>query len=411
MKCEIIAVGTELLLGNIVNSNARYLSERLAELGIDVYYHVTVGDNLQRLKAAIEQGLQRSDIILTTGGLGPTDDDMTKEGVAEALGLKLVPHPESLDKIEAHFRTVNRPMAQCNLKQGYVPEGAVVLENNNGTAPGILMEQNHKAIILLPGPPKEMMPMFEEKVFLYLKSKSADLIKSVTLRVTGIGESSIQEVLQDIFDHQSNPTVAPYAKDGEVHLRITAKCKEENEADALLQEMKMRIEGILGSDVYGYNDESLECVVYKKLKEQKLTIAFAESCTGGMIAGRLTNVPGVSEVFYDAIVTYSNEAKMKFLGVQADTLKAHGAVSPETAREMAAGIKRVSGTDIGVSVTGVAGPDGGSAEKPVGLFYIGLAYKGKVEAYRYFYPAGRDKVRWHATTRALDLVRRELLKS
>jgi nicotinamide-nucleotide amidase len=410
MKCEIIAVGTELLLGNIVNSNARYLSERLAELGIDVYYHVAVGDNLARLKAAIEQGLQRSDMVITTGGLGPTDDDMTKEGAAAALGVALVPHRESLDKLEAYFAKVNRPMAPCNLKQGYIPEGAVVLENNNGTAPGILLEQSNKAVILLPGPPKEMMPMFEEKVFPYLKSKSEHVIKSLTLRVTGVGESSIQEILQDIFAHQSNPTVAPYAKDGEVHLRITAKCKEEQEADRLLQEMKERIEGILGKDIYGYNEESLEYIVYQQLQKQKLTIAFAESCTGGMLSGRLTNVPGVSEVFYDAIVTYSNEAKMKFLDVKVETLKAHGAVSPETAKEMAAGIKRVSGTDMGVSVTGIAGPEGGSAEKPVGFFYIGLAYKDKVEAYRYFFPAGRDKVRWYASTRALDLVRRELLK-
>lgn len=409
MKCEIIAVGTELLLGNIVNSNARFLSEKLAELGYDVYYHVTVGDNLTRLKTVIEQGLDRSDIIITTGGLGPTDDDLTKDGVAAALGLKLIPHKESLEKLENSFKLTGRPMPECNLKQGYIPEGAIVLENNNGTAPGIIAEKNGKAVILLPGPPKEMMPMFDEKVYPYLKAKSEFIIKSKTLRIVGVGESKVQEMLQHIFDTQDNPTVAPYAKDGEVHLRITAKCKEDIEADELLKNMDKQIHDILGDNIYGYDDESLEYIVYKLLKEKHMTVAFAESCTGGMISGRMTNVSGVSAVFMDGIVTYSNEAKMKFLNVKEETLNKFGAVSSETAIEMAAGIKRVSGTDVGVSVTGIAGPDGGSAEKPVGLFYIGIALGDKVEAHRFLFPSSREKIRWNAATRALDLLRRELL--
>lgn len=409
MKCEIIAVGTELLLGNIVNNNAKYLSEKLAELGLDVYYHITVGDNLNRVKEVIEQALTRSDVIITTGGLGPTDDDLTKEGVAAALGVKLVPHQESLDKIEQMFKATGRTMPECNRKQGYIPEGASVLENNNGTAPGILVEKNEKVVILLPGPPKEMMPMFDEKVYQHLKAKSNYKIKSKTLRIVGVGESKVQELLQDIFDTQSNPTVAPYAKDGEVHLRITAKVDHENEADELISGMEKKIEAILGDNIYGYDDESLEYIVYKLLKNKNMSVSFAESCTGGMISGRLTNVSGVSSVFMDSIVTYSNEAKMKFLGVKEETLKQFGAVSSETAIEMAQGIKRVSVTDFGVSVTGIAGPDGGTPEKPVGLFYIGIASSDKVEAHRFLFPSSREKIRWNATTRALDLLRRELL--
>jgi nicotinamide-nucleotide amidase len=409
MKCEIIAVGTELLLGSIVNSNARYLSEKLAELGIDVHYHITVGDNMGRLQEAIEVSLKRSDIIITTGGLGPTDDDLTKEGVAAALGLKLLPHEQSLEKIESYFKTSNRPMPACNKKQGYIPEGASVLENNNGTAPGIMIEKEDKVIILLPGPPKEMMPMFSEQVYPYLKVKSNFIIKSKTLRVVGVGESTIQELLQHIFDGQSNPTVAPYAKDGEVHLRITAKCHEETEADSLLKEMEARIMDILQENVYGYDDESLEYIVYRLLQEKNMTVSIAESCTGGLISGRLTNVSGVSSVFTNAIVTYSNQAKMNFLNVQEKTLRLHGAVSAETAEEMSKGIRQVSGTDVGISVTGIAGPEGGTAEKPVGLFYIGIAIGDSVEAHRYCFPASREKVRWNATTRALDILRRALL--
>jgi nicotinamide-nucleotide amidase len=409
MKCELIAVGTELLLGSIVNSNARYLSERLAELGIDVHYHIVVGDNLNRLREVIETSLDRSDIIITTGGLGPTDDDLTKEGVAEVLGLKLLPHQQSLDKIQGYFKATNRPMPECNKKQGYIPEGSKVLENNNGTAPGIMVERDNKVVILLPGPPKEMMPMFTEHVFPYLKAKSDFIIKSKTLRVVGVGESAIQEMLQHIFDTQSNPTIAPYAKDGEVHLRITAKCQKNEDADYLLNNMEAQISSVLKNNIYGYDDESLEYIVYKLLKQKNMTVSFAESCTGGMISSRLTNVSGASKVFMNSIVTYSNEAKIKFLGVKEETLLNHGAVSAETAIEMARGIKQVSNTSIGISVTGIAGPDGGTVEKPVGLFYIGVATEDKAEAHKFCFPASREKVRWNAATRALDILRREIL--
>lgn len=409
MKCEIIAVGTELLLGNIVNSNARYLSEKLAELGVDVYYHITVGDNIGRLKEAIETSLNRSDIIITTGGLGPTDDDLTKDGVAEALGLKLIPHKQSLERIEGYFKEANRPMPECNKKQCYIPEGAIVLENDNGTAPGIMVEKDGKVIILLPGPPKEMMPMFANHVYSYLKAKSGFIIRSKTLRVVGVGESTIQELLQHIFDVQSNPTVAPYAKDGEVHLRITAKCQNEAEANILLKDMEAKITNILKDNIYGYDEESLEYIVYKLLKRKNMTISIAESCTGGMISSRLTNVSGVSSVFMDSIVTYSNEAKIKFVNVKEDTLTKYGAVSAETANEMAKGIMMVSGTDIGISITGIAGPEGGTIDKPVGLFYIGIAIGDVVETHRLFYPGTRERIRNNATIKALDILRRKLL--
>lgn len=411
MKCEIIAVGTELLLGNIVNSNARYLSEKLAELGIDVHYHITVGDNIGRLKDVIETSLHRSDMIITTGGLGPTDDDLTKEGVAEALGLKLIPHKQSMEKLEGHFKEANRQMPECNRKQGYIPERATVLKNDNGTAPGIMVEKDQKIIILLPGPPKEMMPMFENQVYAYLKAKSSFVIRSKTLRVVGVGESSIQELLQNIFDEQKNPTVAPYAKEGEVHLRITAKCTNEAEANSLLMEMEAKIAGILKENIYGYDDESLEYIVYKLLKEKNKTLSIAESCTGGMISGRLTNVSGVSSVFMNSIVTYSNEAKMKFINVKEDTLITYGAVSAETAIEMARGIKQVSRTDIGLSVTGIAGPEGGTPDKPVGLFFIGIAIGDTVEAHRFCYPGSRERIRNNATIKALDILRKRLLQT
>lgn len=409
MKCEIIAVGTELLLGNILNTNAKYLSEKLAALGIDVYYHAAVGDNKARVTETIKKALERSDIIITTGGLGPTDDDLTKEGAAAALNLKIVPHQASIDKIEQMFKDSQRPMAACNLKQGYIPEGAAVLQNNNGTAPGVIIEKNGKSVILLPGPPKEMTLMFEQYVEAYLKAKSNCLMKSKTIKVVGIGESAIQEMLQDIFDEQSNPTIAPYAKDGEVHLRVTAKCQEEAEADKLITAKIEQIKSRLGDHIYGYDDDTLEYVVYRLLKNKGLTISTAESCTGGMIAARLTNVSGVSAVFMNTIVTYGNEAKMRFLHVQADTLKNYGAVSSETAEEMAKGIQAVSNTDVGISVTGIAGPDGGSPEKPVGLFYIGIAIGDKVYSKRFLFPGSRERVRNNAVIRALDTLRRELL--
>ena len=411
MKSEIIAVGTELLLGNIVNTNARYLSQKLADLGVDVFYHVVVGDNLQRLTATIKESLERSELIITSGGLGPTVDDLTKEGVAEALGLKLLPDEASIRKIEEMFKAMGRPMTQNNIKQGYIPEGAMILENNNGTAPGVLIEKNGKIVIMLPGPPKELYPMFEDKVMPYLRTKVHSTIRSRILRVIGIGESSAEDMLKDIFKNQTNPTIAPYAKDGEVHLRITAKTDTPEEAERLISQMEERVKVILGDNIYGYDEESLEEVVLKLLWDRKLTLSLAESCTGGLVSSRITDVPGASASLMYGVTSYSNESKIKLLGVEEETIRSYGAVSTQTAEEMAVGVKRIGSTDVGISITGIAGPDGGSAEKPVGLCYVGIAIGSTVKAYKLMFTGNRKRIKWNASSRALDYLRRELLFS
>ena len=409
MRCEIVAVGTELLLGNIVNTNAQYLSQKLADLGIDVYYHVVVGDNLQRLSETIKTALIRSDLVITSGGLGPTVDDLTKEGVSDALGLKLLPDEASIRKIKELFGRVGRTMTENNLKQGYIPEGAAIFENDNGTAPGVLIEKNDKLVIMLPGPPKELYPMFEDKVLPYLRTKVNSTIRSRMLRVIGVGESAAEDMLKEIFAAQTNPTIAPYAKEGEVHLRITAKAETVGEADKLIDKLQEKVKGVLGENIYGYDEESLEEVVVKLLTERKLTVAFAESCTGGLISSRITDVPGASASLMYGVTSYSNEAKIKILGVNEDTIRKYGAVSSQTAEEMAAGIRKLNGTDIGLSVTGIAGPDGGSAEKPIGLCYIGIAVGDKVEAHKFIFNGNRKRIKWSASSKALDLLRRELI--
>lgn len=409
MKCEIIAVGTELLLGNIVNTNAQYLSQKLADLGIDVFYHVAVGDNLQRLSETINESLLRTDLIITSGGLGPTVDDLTKEGVSKALGIRLLPDEASIRKIEGLFKAMGRPMTENNIKQGYIPEGAEILENDNGTAPGVLIEKDGKIIIMLPGPPKELYPMFEAKVLPYLKKKVNSTIRSRMLRVIGVGESAAEDLLKEIFKSQTNPTIAPYAKEGEVHLRITAKAETAEEADGLIDQMELTVREILGENIYGYDEETLEAVVLKLLQLKKLTISLAESCTGGLVANRLTDVPGASESLMCGVVSYSNASKINILGVKAETIRDYGAVSIQTAEEMAVGVKNIAGTDIGVSITGIAGPDGGSKEKPVGLCYIGIAFGDKAVAHKLMFTGNRKRVKWNSGNKALDLLRRELL--
>jgi len=410
MKCEIIAVGTELLLGNIVNTNAQYLSQKLADLGIDVYYHAAVGDNLQRLSNTIKEGLLRSDLIITSGGLGPTVDDLTKEGVADALGIDLLPDEATIKRIEGMFKAMGRTMTENNVKQGYIPEGAAILENDNGTAPGVLVEKDGKIVIMLPGPPKELYPMFEDKVLPYLRTKIKSTIRSRMLRVTGVGESAAEDMLKEIFKTQINPTIAPYAKDGEVHLRITAKAGTAEEADVMIDGMEAQVREILGDNIYGCDEETLEEVVVKLLRQNNLTLALAESCTGGLVANRITDVPGASETLMYGVVSYSNEAKMKLLGVKEETLKAYGAVSSETAEQMAVGVRRILNTDLGVSITGIAGPGGGSKEKPVGLCYLGIAYGEAVEVHKLNFTGNRKKIKWNTGSRALDLLRRKLLE-
>ena len=409
MKAEILAVGTEILLGDIVNTNSQYLAKRLADLGISVYHQSVVGDNPERLLQAYRLAFSRADLVIATGGLGPTKDDLTKEVAFEYFGKQSVVHKPSLKIIENYFKFMDRPMVKSNVKQAYFPVDAVILPNNNGTAPGCIIEENGKMVALLPGPPREMKPMFEESVVPYLEKYQQGVLVSKVLRVIGVGESSAEEMIEDILDNQSNPTVAPYAKDGEMIFRITAKANTQQQGRKLMEPMEAQIRSRLGSNIYGEGDTTLENVLGEMLIDKKLTIATAESCTGGMVATKLINYPGISSVFMDGAVTYSNEAKINRLGVSKETLDKYGAVSSEIAAEMAQGIAKTAGTDIGISTTGIAGPDGGSDEKPVGLVYLGLYMKGEVRTKMLRLSGDRQKIRERATMQLLDWVRRELL--
>lgn len=409
MKAEILAVGTEILLGDIVNTNSHYLSKRLADLGISVYHQSVVGDNEERLLKAYELAFERADIVIATGGLGPTKDDLTKEIGAKYFGKKLILHEESLNYIKEFFNRLNRPMGESNKKQAYMPEGAVILPNPNGTAPGCIIDENNKILVMLPGPPKEMAPMFENYVVPYINKFSDGVLVSKVLRVVGLGESAMAEKVQDIMDNQTNPTVAPYAKDNEAILRITAKGKTKEEAEKLIVPTEKEIRDRIGEDIYAEGETTLEAVVGELLVNKNLTIATAESCTGGLLAGALINYPGISSVFMEGAITYSNEAKMQRLKVKKETLDKYGAVSEETAREMAEGIAKAANTDIGISVTGIAGPGGGTEEKPVGLVYLGLYIKGEVKAKKLTLAGDRQKIRNRTVANALDWLRRELL--
>lgn len=410
MKAEILAVGTEILLGDIVNTNAHYLSQRLADLGISVYYQTVVGDNEERLLNAYEIAFSRADIVIATGGLGPTKDDLTKEIGAKYFGKKMYLHEESYKHVKEYFDRLNRPLSDGNKKQAIMPEGAVILANPNGTAPGCIIDENNKVLVMLPGPPKEMAPMFEASVVPYFQKFSDGVLISKVLRVVGLGESVMAEKVLDIIENQTNPTVAPYAKDNEAILRITAKGNTKEVAEALIIPVEKEIRNRIGDDIYAVGETTLADVVGEMLVNNKLTIATAESCTGGLLSGALINYPGISSVFMEGSITYSNEAKMKRLGVKEETLEMFGAVSEETAREMAEGIARAAGTDIGISVTGVAGPGGGTEDKPVGLVYIGLYIQGKVKVKKINSYGDRQKIRNRTVATALDFLRRELLK-
>lgn len=409
MRAEILAVGTELLLGDIVNTNAQYLSRRLADMGMHMYYQTVVGDNAERLKSAYELAFSRANLVITTGGLGPTNDDITKEIAAQYFDKQLIPDAQSLKKIEDFFDRLGRPLTAGNRKQAYFPEESIILQNDHGTAPGCIISENGKILILLPGPPREMVLMFENYVIPYLRQYQDGVLISRVLRVLGAGESHMEEMVKDIIASQINPTIAPYAKEGEVILRITVKASNEEEAEKLILPVEQKIRERLGDNVYASGDTTIEEVVAKMLIDKKLTIATAESCTGGLIASRLINYPGISSVFMEGAVTYSNEAKMNRLGVKKSTLEKFGAVSEQTAGEMAEGIARTGKTDIGLSVTGIAGPEGGTDEKPVGLVYVGLYIKGTVKTKKLNLWGGRQNIRNRTVIHALDWLRRELL--
>ena len=377
MKTAILSIGTELLFGQITNTNTVYLSQKLNMLGYDVMYHYTVGDNPERVRDMIRLAFQDCDLVITTGGLGPTQDDLTKEMVCQVMGDELVMMDEVMSELESYFEKLGRPMTENNKKQAYVPSRAEVFINHEGSAPGFALEKDGKYVICMPGPPREMTSMFEDSVMPYLQSMSEDVIYYRMLRAFGIGESALETKLLDLIDDQMDPTLATYAKEGECSLRIASKRKTEAEAREAVDEMVEKVKERVGEFIYSCDDEELVQVVCRKLMEKGLTLSSAESCTGGKFAAAVTDIPGISAVFQRGLVTYSNQAKMDELGVKAETLEKYGAVSEETAMEMVEGLRRVSGSDVCVSVTGIAGPGGGSDAKPVGLVYIGFVYGDK----------------------------------
>ncbi len=411
MVVELIAVGTEILLGNIVNTNAAFLAEKCALLGLSLYYQTAVGDNEERLSETLKTALNRSDIVILSGGLGPTKDDLTKEVAAKVMEMPLVEDKHTRKRIEEYFKnSQSKVVTDNNWKQAFVPKGSKVLDNKNGTAPGIIMEKNGKVAILLPGPPNELIPMFNHDVFPYLNSLQPEIIYSAMVKICGIGESMVETQIADLIAGQSNPTIAPYAKVGEVHLRVTAKAKDEKEAKKMVKPVVKELKERFGKSVYTVDESvTLEDTVIGMLKEKGMSLTTVESCTGGLLAARLTKVPGVSEVFKQGFVTYSNRAKRKLLEVKKSTLKDYGAVSEKTAKEMAKNGAFITGADACLSVTGVAGPDQVEG-KPVGLVYIGCCYKNIVTVKEYHFNGERDKIREWAAVSALILLRECLLE-
>ncbi len=404
MKAELIAVGTEILLGDIVNTDAQVISLGLDELGIDLYYQTVVGDNPERLRGVLDIARGRSDLIITTGGLGPTLDDLTRETIAEAFGKKLVLHQPSLDRIEAFFQKIGREMTPNNVKQAMLPEGCTVLQNDWGTAPGCAFEADGVRVLMLPGPPRECTPLFRTAGMRYLAQLAGGVIVSHNVHVFGMGESQMEDRLHDLMARSENPTIAPYAKDGECLVRVTAKAGTGEEAEALLAPAVRQVCDMLGSAVYGVDVGSLEQAAAQALTARGLTLSVAESCTGGLLSKRITDVPGASNFYKGGACTYCNEIKQKILGVSAETLDKYTAVSVQTAGEMARGIARAYETDIGVGITGYAGPDGGEDGTPVGTIHIGLYYAGQTQVRTIVSPRGRESARRDAANHALDMI-------
>ncbi len=408
---EILSVGTELLLGSIVNSDAQALSRELAGLGLNVLYHSVVGDNPGRLAAAVELAKSRADVIVTTGGLGPTCDDLTKQTLAECFGKKLVYHPECAEGIRCFFHSMGKGMTDNNLQQAWLPEGCQVLDNAWGTAPGCAFEADGRYVVMLPGPPRECLPMFRERAVPWLARLGEGVIRSRTLRVFGLGESAVEDLLRERMNALQNPTLAPYAKEGEVELRITAKAATAAEADGLITPVEAEVRAILGDLVYGADVSGLPQVVLEGARRRGLTLGTAESCTGGLIAKRLTDVPGSASVFKGGVVSYHCEVKAGVLGVSQALLDEKGAVCAEVAEQMALGARKALGVDLAVSATGVAGPDPDERGNPVGLVYTALAAPDGCwvkELNLTSQAARRDRNRNLAANHALDMVRRWL---
>lgn len=402
MIAEIISVGTEILLGNIVNTNTAYLAEELAKLGCSAHHQVAVGDNEEFLKEAISVAKNRADIILLTGGLGPTQDDLTKEVVAKFFQKEMHLHQESKQRIEEFFQLRGILLTENNWKQAMIPEGAEVLTNDNGTAPGLILSVEGVHTILLPGPPNELKPMFESSVVPYLQTLSKASIYSLTLRLCGIGESQAETQMLDMIESQTNPTIATYAKLGQVDIRITAKGEHQEEAIHLIEPVAKELRKRFAPYIYSENaKESLEESLIHLFCENGHTLAVAESCTGGLLGSCLVNISGASSVFKAGFITYANEAKENLLKVSQNTLQVYGAVSEEVALEMVEGVVKEGNSDCGISITGIAGPEGGSEKKPVGLVYIAFKCGEKVKVHKYNIQGNREKVRNSAVVYAL----------
>lgn len=411
MTVELICVGTEILLGNIVNTNAAFLAEKCAGLGLGCYFQTVVGDNEERLTMVLQSAISRSDIVILSGGLGPTEDDLTKEVAAKVCGKKLVTDDHSMERIAEYFARKDVIPTENNWKQAQIPEGAVVLDNDNGTAPGIIIEDENCKVILLPGPPNELIPMFEEKVVPYINQLTPGVICSQTVKICGVSESKVETMVKDLIDAQTNPTIATYAKTGEVHIRVTASAPDKKQANKLIKPVVKELKSRFGYDIYTTDEGvSLEKAVVELLQANNLTVTCAESCTGGMLSARLINIPGVSDVYKSGLVTYSNKAKRRLLGVKKATLQKYGAVSEKTADEMVRGAAFATKADVAVAITGIAGPDGGTEEKPVGLVYIACNVKGTVTVKEFHFQGNRAKVRDAATTAALMLMRNCILE-
>lgn len=405
MIAEILSVGTELLMGQIANTDAQFISRRLGELGVTIYRHSTVGDNPARVREALQEALSRSDMVITTGGLGPTEDDLTKEMVAEYFGLEMELHQPSLDALKAFMERFGKKMTPNNLKQAYFPRGCTVMPNACGTAPGCIVEQGGKTVAVLPGPPMELMDMFDRQLAPYLQARSGQVIRSRFLKIFGLGESNVETLLSDLF-HSGNPTLALYCGPGEVTARITARAAAPEKAEAMMQPVYEEILRRVGEAYYGEGvNRTPADAVLELLKNRGETVTFAESCTGGLLCGAFVDCAGASDCLKESFVTYANEAKEQMLGVKSETLARCGAVSGECAREMALGAARAAGADWAVSVTGIAGPGGGTAEKPVGTVWIGVAHGGAAQAREYHFRGQRQWIRKLSVVNALNQLR------
>lgn len=404
MNTEILCFGSELLHGDIVNSNAAYLSKKLAEIGINVYYHSVVGDNHQRMEEAFRIAFERVDLVICTGGLGPTQDDITKEILARYHGQPMQFDPASLEHVKHIYRRLNRPMPESNLRQAYFPQGSHILPNPFGTANGCYLKKNGKIAILLPGPPKEMIPMFENHALPLLMPYSDGVIQGRKYVVTGLGESTTEERIMDLVTHQSNPTIATFAGNGRVIVRVTAKAKDASSCDLLLDPIETELLDRLRGHIYITETMDPATHTANRLIEKNLTLALAESCTGGLLASKLTACPGISSVFLQGYITYSNTSKIQTLGVREETIETYGAVSSQTAVEMAQGALSKAGSQIGVAITGIAGPSGGTLDKPVGLVYVAVVYQDQIVVKTLNYPGTREVVRERSAVAALDIL-------